>query len=107
MAAPNNTGKKYRTIDRNLILRLASIQCSLPEIAEAANTNVETLKRRFMDVIEQGRAQGKQSLRRVQFDKALQGDTKMLIWLGKQVLKQRDQVDDSEGTQPLPWRDED
>ena len=101
----SNKGKKYKTIDRDLVYRLASIQCSMTEIAEAVGTSTDTLRRRFKDVIEAGKAQGRQSLRRVQWDKALKGDTKMLIWLGKNILKQRDQVEDDEGSQPLPWED--
>lgn len=101
----SNKGKKYKTIDRDLVYRLASIQCSMTEIAEAVGTSTDTLRRRFKDVIEAGKAQGRQSLRRVQWDKALKGDTKMLIWLGKNILKQRDQVEDEEGSQPLPWED--
>lgn len=40
------------------------------------------------------RAEGKEMLRNKQFEKAiLQGDNTMLIWLGKQVLGQRDQIE--------------
>ena len=106
MTTPNNKGKKYKTIDRDLVFRLASIQCSYKEIAEAVGTSEPTVRKRFGDLIEAGRAQGRQSLRRAQWDKALsKGDTKMLIWLGKNILKQRDQVEDDEGNQPLPWED--
>jgi len=105
MPTPNNKGKKYKTIDRDLVFRLASIQCTYREIAEAVGTSEPTIKKRFGDLIEAGRAQGRQSLRRTQWDKALKGDTKMLIWLGKNILKQRDQVENDEGNTPLPWED--
>jgi len=40
------------------------------------------------------RSEGKEMLRSKQFEKAiLQGDNTMLIWLGKQVLGQRDQIE--------------
>ena len=99
--------KKYKVVDRNLIYQLASIYCGKQEIAEAVGCSVDTLNRRFSDLIEQGRAAGRKSLRRVQWEKALKGDTKMLMWLGKNILKQKDQVEDSEEHQPLPWTDGD
>ena len=105
MATPNNRGKKYKTVDRDLVYKLASIQCTYQEIAEAVGVSAETVQRRFKDIIEQGRAKGRQSLRRAQWDKALKGDTKMLTWLRKQILKQQDQVVNDEGNTPLPWED--
>lgn len=39
------------------------------------------------------RAEGKEMLRHKQFEKAMLGDNTMLIWLGKQVLAQRDQIE--------------
>lgn len=105
MTAPNNKGKKYKTVDRDLVYKLACIQCTHQEIAEAVGVSVDTISRRFKDLIEQGRAKGRQSLRRAQWDKAMKGDTKMLTWLGKQILKQQDQVQNDEGNTPLPWED--
>ena len=57
---PRITKKKYKTIDRDLVFRLACIQCSDVEIAEAVNISVEVLKKRFSKIIEQGRQEGKQ-----------------------------------------------
>jgi len=39
------------------------------------------------------RFEGKELLRSKQFEKAIFGDNTMLIWLGKQVLGQRDQIE--------------
>lgn len=39
------------------------------------------------------RSEGKELLRSKQFEKAIFGDNTMLIWLGKQVLGQRDQIE--------------
>ena len=63
-------------------------------------------KRRFNKVIEEGRAKGKASLRQAQFDKALQGDTRMQIWLGRNYCDQKDDPNAEEHSTPLPW-DED
>lgn len=44
----------------------------------------------FSDAFKKFSANGRMSLRREQFRKAIDGDRTMLIWLGKQYLDQRD-----------------
>jgi hypothetical protein len=97
--------KKYK-IDHDLVFKLASIHCSYEEIANVVGTSVPTLKKRFSNIIEKGRAEGKKSLRRAQFEAAVEKkDVRMLIWLGKQLLGQTDNTNDTEGQQPLPWQE--
>lgn len=100
-----STDKKHYKLDRDLIFKLASIMCTYEEIAEVVGTSVSTLQKRYKGVIQKGQAEGKKSLRRAQFDKAMQGDVRMQIWLGRQYLDQKDQPENSEGTQPLPWEE--
>ncbi len=45
----------------------------------------------FSDAFKKFSANGRMSLRREQFRKAMSGDRTMLIWLGKQHLDQRDE----------------
>jgi len=97
--------KKYKTIDRDLVYKLACIQCTAEEIAEVVGTPTATLKRRFGDLLEKGKQAGKKSLRRAQWDKALNGDTRMQIFLGKQYLGQKDTPEDGDSKTPLPWED--
>jgi hypothetical protein len=97
--------KKYKTIDRDLVYKLACIQCTPEEIAEVVGITTATLKRRFGDLLEKGKQAGKKSLRRAQWDKALNGDTRMQIFLGKQYLGQKDTPEDGENKAPLPWED--
>ena len=56
-------------------------------------------------LIEKGKAEGKKSLRRAQFEEALAGDARMLMFLGKNWLGQQDSPTDEESTAPLPWED--
>ena len=56
-------------------------------------------------MIEEGRSQGKKSLRQAQMEKALAGDVRMLIFLGKQYLGQTDSGDQGEDNAPLPWEE--
>jgi len=56
-------------------------------------------------LLEKGKQAGKKSLRRAQWDKALNGDTRMQIFLGKQYLGQKDTPEDGDNKTPLPWED--
>ena len=97
--------KKHYKLDVDLISKLATIHCTSAEIAEVAGTSVSTLEKRYKGVIDKGRADGKKSLRRAQLEKALNGDVRMQIWLGRQWLDQKDTPTDEENTAPLPWEE--
>lgn len=99
------TSKKYKTIDRDLVFRLACIQCSDQEIAEVVGTSVATLRRRFAKILEQGKQEGRQSLRRAMYEKAMNGDSRLQIFLSKQYLGMRDTPEDGDAKAPLPWED--
>jgi|TARA_R100001509_G_C4701989_1_gene160343 predicted transcriptional regulator len=98
----NHRGKK---VDKELIYRLATMMCTYREIALCVGISERAVSKKYKNLIEKGREEGKKSLRRAQFEKALKGDTKMLTWLGKQYLGQKDSPEDREGTAPLPWED--
>jgi len=78
--------------DEKLIYELASILCTLPDMARIIGCSVDTLERRYMDIIEKGRSEGNCSLRRKQVQVAMEGNPSMLIWLGKNRLGQREPV---------------
>jgi cytochrome c-type biogenesis protein CcmH/NrfF len=99
------TSKKYKTIDRDLVFRLACIQCSDQEIAEVVGTTVTTLRKRFGKILEQGKQEGRQSLRRAMYEKAMNGDSRLQIFLSKQYLGMRDTPEDGDAKAPLPWED--
>lgn len=109
--SPRGRGRPRKELDLNLIAQLAAIQCTDEEIAAALDVCVETLIRRkkepgFVEALERGKAKGRVSLRRLQWKAANAGNTAILIFLGKQILGQRDKpeeggLDDS----PLPWAD--
>lgn len=79
-------------IDESVVEKLASIQCTMIEIAAVVGCSVDTLERRFADTIKTGRAKGRSSLRRLQWEAAQKGSNAMLIWLGKQLLGQSDKL---------------
>ncbi len=78
-------------LDPKTIRNLASIGCTLAEIASVMGCSVDTLERRYAADIKEGREHGKATLRRLQWQGANAGNPTMLIWLGKQMLGQRDQ----------------
>jgi AraC-like DNA-binding protein len=85
-------GRIPRPIDEKLVRELAKIQCTTAEIAACCGCSSDTIERRFKDVVASAKQEGKASLRRMQYLKAIEGNTSMLIWLGKHVLEQRDEV---------------
>lgn len=86
----NKGGRPPLEIDESLVQKLAMIMCTMEEIAAVVGCSVDTLERRFADIIKEGQSKGKTSLRRWQYQAAEKGNTSMLIWLGKQHLGQRD-----------------
>ena len=79
-----------KQIDETTVRRLAEIHCTVEEIASVVGCSKDTLERRFADIIDEGKAEGKSSLRRMQWEAAQKGNTAILIWLGKQLLGQKD-----------------
>jgi hypothetical protein len=97
---------KVKDVDRELVWKLASMMCTIKEIADIIGLSEEVVSKKFGDLIDKGRSQGRKSLRRAQFEKAvLDKDSRMLIFLGKQFLSQKDSPEDKEGTSPLPWNE--
>jgi hypothetical protein len=83
-------------IDLDVARRAASLGCTSDEIA----TLLGVCRRTFFnhlkedeglqEAIDEGRDQGRITLRRLQWEQAKAGNPTMLIWLGKQLLGQRD-----------------
>lgn len=81
---------KKLDINPEQVQKLAAIGCTDKEIGEIVGCSHDTLTRRFKQELVEGRATGKASLRRKQWEVALSGNVTMLIWLGKQQLGQTD-----------------
>lgn len=85
-------GRKPLEIDENLVRSLAEIQCTMGEMSAILGCHEDTLRERFSGIIKEGKESGKCSLRRAQYKAAMAGNVSMLIWLGKVVLNQREEV---------------
>ena len=94
----NKGGRPRKEIDQSFFEGLCEIQATLEEIAHVLRVSEDTIERwckrtyelGFADAYKKFSATGKISLRRSQFNVALQGNPTLLIWLGKQYLGQRE-----------------
>lgn len=93
-------GRPKIEIDGVELERLCRLHCTNEEIAAYFGCSVDTIERRFKEnpelkeMAEKGRAMGRISLRRKQFQILEEtNNTTMAIWLGKNLLGQRDMVD--------------
>lgn len=102
-------GRPKIQIDWEIFDELCKIQCTQVEIASIFKCSVDTIERHVLETKGQTFAEyykiqssdGKASLRRSQYKAALDGNATMLIWLGKQVLKQTDQVENIITMRPM------
>jgi hypothetical protein len=94
ISKPKNKGgrPKFR-IDYQMVERLANLQCTQEEIASVLGCHSDTLQRdaRFCALYKKGMAAGAITLRRHQWRAVEeQRDVTMMIFLGKQYLRQMD-----------------
>lgn len=83
-------GRPKTVIDPEQVRKLAEIGCTDLEIALIVGIHAANLKRRFADILAKGREHCKMRLRMAQMKAALGGNVVMLIFLGKNLLGQRD-----------------
>jgi len=93
--------------------RLCKIQCTQKEIASWFDCSISTIERKvrkekgmgYADYYEQKREKGFISLRRKQYEVALEGNVAMLIFLGKNLLGQSDKTDMNVKGEVRTWVD--
>lgn len=99
-------GRTKRVVFDEDIYKLAQIGCTDKEIAQWFDMTESTLRYNFRGILEKGRAELQQRLRKAQINLALEGNAVMLIWLGKQILNQRDQPVSEDANRILPFTDD-
>ncbi len=87
-------GRPKKEINYKQVETLASIFCTQEEIASVLDISVRTLQRdeEFCRIYKKGQDMAKSSLRRMQYKLADRNPT-MAIWLGKQYLNQKDNIE--------------
>jgi AraC-like DNA-binding protein len=99
-------GRPKLNIDPEQVTRLARLHCTMDEMASFFGCHRDTLHNNFSAEIDKGRAEGNISLRRKQWQMAVEkGNVVMLIWLGKQMLGQVNEKLDNDSDAPLPIYD--
>ena len=94
-------GRKKIEIDWNVVDEKLSHFCNGTEVAAFLGMHEDTLYKRIEEKYKMGfsayraqkRAKGEMILRELQLKSAKEGNTSMLIWLGKQYLGQTDKTD--------------
>ena len=89
-------GRPPKEFDQKNFESLCQIQCTEEEICQFFSCSEKTLNKwcrekygaNFSQVFREKRGVGKISLRRAQYQAALNGNASLLIWLGKQYLGQ-------------------
>lgn len=90
-----------KTVDWAQVDSLLGIHCTQEEICAVLDISEDTLTTRckedhrctFSEYSKTKRRVGRTSLRRRQYQVAMSGDRAMLIWLGKNWLKQSDKIE--------------
>jgi hypothetical protein len=96
---PGHGGGPRKVIDADVAKRAASIGCTRDEIATVCGVSPVSLYTALKEDpqlradIEEGLNHGRTTLRRLQWQRANAGSDTMLIWLGKQLLGQKDRVE--------------
>src|SRR5271154_1862075 len=100
LEAPKHPGgRPPKEIDLTVVERAAGIGCTVEEIAAvcgvAKSTFYEHMERddTIEMAIDRGKQTGRATLRRMQWKGANDGNPTMLIWLGKQMLGQKDKIE--------------
>lgn len=81
---------KVLDINPEQVKALAGIQCTVKEMCAVLGCSRTTIFEKYKNELREGRRMGKAELRRLQWNAAKDGNTGMLIWLGKQWLGQTD-----------------
>lgn len=84
-------GRKPFKVDEKVVYAMALNGGKQKEIAAFFGCSHDVIKKRFGDVFSQGQAARRLMLRQGQTMTAMAGNAAMLIWLGKQELKQIDE----------------
>ena len=93
MAAPKSGPTAKKNIDVVQLEKLASMHCTMKEMAAFFDCSIDTLERNYAVIIENAREKGKASVRRMMWLHGEKGSTVALKYLITNVLKERIEID--------------
>ena len=96
----NPNGKPPTNLDLEELEKLCGLQCTMEEMGAWFGLNARTMKvkasqPKYREVMQRGYAKGRISVRRNQMKLLEEGNATMGVWLGKQLLGQRDDPRDA------------
>jgi len=94
--------KKYN-IDTTQVQKLAQLGCTNKEMADFFGCSADLLEKSYSEFLLKGRAEQKIRLRQLQWKSAQNGNVTMQIFLGKNMLGQKDRFEENETEEPLQW----
>lgn len=80
-------------INEEDVLKLATMQCTMQEMADFLGCSVDTLERNFAETIKLGRSRGTISMKRKLYEKGMTGDLGAIIWWQKNFSGMSDKVE--------------
>lgn len=83
-------GRPFIQLDKEQVIALAKLNCTMKEIGSVMRCSVATLERNYADIIKEAKEVGKSCLRRLLWKSAEKGNVTMQIWLSKQHLGMRE-----------------
>lgn len=97
MSGNENSGRKEKHIDKEQLQKLLAMGCTQEEIAAFFNVSPGLISQRkadpeYAEIFATSKLKMHVSIRQWQFDAARKGNSALLIWLGKTMLGQKDQL---------------
>ena len=83
-------GAPKKVLNAGMIQIMAMKGLTQEDIADVLGCSADTIYRNYAGAFAIGRQKCMSSLRRKQFEMAMKGDRTMLVWLGKNLLGQKD-----------------
>jgi DNA-binding CsgD family transcriptional regulator len=77
-------------LDEEAIAQMALDGARTTDISDRLGVDEGTIRKGYSEILRKKRAERRMNLRRKQYEKAMKGDTAMLVWLGKNELDQAD-----------------
>lgn len=84
-----------KLIDMKVVEGMASVGATTVDIAHFLGVSEALIRKRCDELLAKARAGMRMRLRQAQFKAAIAGNPAMLIWLGKQMLDQRERAEES------------
>ena len=98
-------GTNQKVVPPDEVYYLASLGCTIKEIAKWFGVSESTMKYNFADYIDKGYEETKQKLRQAMLQNAWKGNAALQIFLAKNMLGMSDSPTNTDNDKVLPWQD--